>query len=321
MGRFTVCWSLLVLCLLVGPVRAGVEEPDHRPAGAGDGHQGDAHLSVALPDSPPLLQSTTVPPAPSSLLGPAARWVERLRAGDLGLLGFMRRVYLRQMERAAERRSAFPLLSGNQLARIEGDQRARPEVARAARALLAAARADLERERRAGDPAARRVARIGVLSAYRPPSRQFGNWLANFSKYFRQTAAARLSLAGGSTGPEAVDLLARFIEKRLAAPGYSFHNGGTAIDFTSLEGGLELTALTDAPHLGAWRRSWLFHWLSRNAARFHFYPNTSIDEPWHWEHRTDAPRLAETAPTRQAHGGAGAEHHLLLDLEQIVPGP
>jgi len=86
MGRFTVCWSLLVLCLLVGPVRAGVEEPDHRPAGAGDGHQGDAHLSVALPDSPPLLQSTTVPPAPSSLCsGCSARLVCACAADELAV--------------------------------------------------------------------------------------------------------------------------------------------------------------------------------------------------------------------------------------------
>lgn len=197
----------------------------------------------------------------------------------------MKQVYLRQMERAAARRDGFADLSASQLAEIEAGQKAQPQVASYCRALLRAARADLGQDRLHRAVLARRVSRIGVLSAYRSVARQFVNWQSNFPNYYRQTLASRHSRPDGAHGEAAVDLLAAYIEQRLAAPGYSLHNSGTAIDFTAIEGGRPLQALTNPGHIRSWRQSWFFGWMSRNAERFHLYQNTSIDEPWHWEYR------------------------------------
>jgi hypothetical protein len=260
----------------------------------------EPHRLLALPALAPPLRPGAAPVAapvvaappvkPSRFLGIAAEWVSRLRwpGTGLGLVEFMRRVYLRQMERAAGRREPFaPNGDGARLAVIEGGQRARPEAASDCRALLSEARADLARERRAGSLQARAVESLGVLSAHRSVGRQFVNWLSNFPNYYRQTAGGRSALDGGPHGERATDFLAGFIERRLASPGYSFHNGGTAVDFTTTEGGRRLQALSDPGHVRAWKRSWFYGWMGRNARRFHFYQNDSIDEPWHWEHRPD----------------------------------
>jgi LAS superfamily LD-carboxypeptidase LdcB len=67
----------------------------------------------------------------------------------------------------------------------------------------------------------------------------------------------------------------------LAAPGYSLHNSGIAIDFRTRQGRHNLGPST--AQIALWNRSWFFRWLSANAANFGFAQNPNINEPWHWE--------------------------------------
>jgi hypothetical protein len=219
-----------------------------------------------------------LPPLPlldySENLGPTIRWVVGLQWAGASAqeIAFMRRVYIRQMERAASKATFQPSSIGEKVVPIEAGQSALPEVALACRAMLKAARES------------QGATRFSVLSAYRPPRKQFVNWQLNFPEYYRRTAAERRRTVGGALSNDAVELLARYMEQRLASPGYSFHNAGIAIDFITWEGGREFSALTQPDVLSGWKRTWFFHWLRENAQQFHFFQNGGIDEPWHWEY-------------------------------------
>jgi D-alanyl-D-alanine carboxypeptidase len=229
----------------------------------------EKHQLLPLP-LPPLPQI-----AFSDNLGSTIRWVNELAwagASPQEII-FMRRVYIRQMERAATKLDFQPSTIGEKVVPIESGQSALPEVAKACRAMLKAAR-------ESGG-----ATRFSVLSAYRPARKQFVNWQLNFPEYYRRTASERSRVLGGSLGDEAVELLAMYTEQRLASPGYSLHNAGIAIDFITYEGGREFSALTQADVLSGWKRTWFYHWLSENAERFHFFQNARLDEPWHWEYR------------------------------------
>ncbi|HET7462171.1 MAG TPA: N-acetylmuramidase domain-containing protein, partial [Longimicrobium sp.] len=65
------------------------------------------------------------------------------------------------------------------------------------------------------------------------------------------------------------------------------HNDGRAADLFCVEDGRRHPQ-EGAAGRQAMRESWFFGWMTENAARFHFFQNTSIDEPWHWEHRPPA---------------------------------
>ena len=84
----------------------------------------------------------------------------------------------------------------------------------------------------------------------------------------------------GEHGSAAADRLARYVRKWVGAPGYSLHQDGRAMD---LEGG-SLGPTGSAASRQAWGQSWYWDWLVRNAARYHFQQNTSINEPWHWQY-------------------------------------
>jgi hypothetical protein len=224
-----------------------------------------------LPLPPPALPKIAF----SDNLGPTIRWVNELAWAGASPqeIAFMRRVYIRQMERAATKSDFQPSSIGEKVIPIESGQSALPEVAKSCRAMLKAAR-------ESGG-----ATRFSVLSAYRPARKQFVNWQLNFPEYYRRTASERGRLSGGSLGDDAVELLAVYTEQRLASPGYSLHNAGIAIDFITWEGSREFSALTQADVLSGWKRTWFYHWLSENAERFHFFQNVRLDEPWHWEYR------------------------------------
>jgi hypothetical protein len=227
----------------------------------------EKHQLLPLPPSPQI--------AFSENLGPTIRWVTELAWAGASPqeMVFMRRVYIRQMERAATKLDFQPSSVGEKVVPIESGQSALPEVAKACRAMLKAAR---ESEG---------ATRFSVLSAYRPARKQFVNWQLNFPEYYRRTASERSRLPDGALSDGAVELLAVYAEQRLASPGYSLHNAGIAIDFITWEGGREFSALTQADVLAGWKRTWFYHWLIENAERFHFFQNARLDEPWHWEYR------------------------------------
>ncbi len=194
---------------------------------------------------------------------------------------FMRRVYELQRQTASGQRAFVGDLPENQLAEIEGGVQARRDAAAACRMLLSAAREGLREDQSRRDRLARQVRRIGVASGYRSARSQFQSWRTSFPRYYRQTQEERERQEGGEHGSAAARLLARYISGRLAAPGYSLHNNGVAIDFNTTQGRQNLGPNTS--QIAQWNRSWFFNWLTANAANFGFAQNPNINEPWHWE--------------------------------------
>ena len=219
----------------------------------------------------------TAPPPAHQLVWPGATEEQRV---------FMRRVYQRHVARLARRGRFVPSVPKNELGDVEYGQRMRKPAAASCVALLARARAALAGEKAKGNPAALKVKEFGARSGYRSVESQFSGWQSAFrSKYYPDTQKARAQLSGGPHGEKAVDHMVGYVGKRIAAPGYSLHNSGLAMDFFTKEGGLSLGPNTSARSVAAWKGTWLFDWLSRNAGGHHFFQNTRIDEPWHWEYR------------------------------------
>ena len=211
---------------------------------------------------------------------------------SLQQLDLMRRVYLRQVTSACQSHAYVADVADAELSAIENGQRARQAAAASCRVLLAAARSALS-----NDPAAASVSGIGIVSGYRSATRQMENWNRNFPRYASETQTDRAGLAGGEFGDAAAALLTRYISRRLAAPGFSLHNDGRAIDFSTVQSGKAMGADTSAQSRANWRASWFFSWLTNNANGYGFYQNTSIDEPWHWEFRGPAAATqSEDAP-------------------------
>lgn len=194
---------------------------------------------------------------------------------------FMRQVYELQRQRSARGRAFVGDLPAAQLAEVENGVQARRDAAEACRMLLHAAREALRDDQRRGDRLAMQVRRIGAASGYRSAQSQFQNWRASFPRYYRQTQDERRGQPGGEHGAPAARLLARYISGRLAAPGYSLHNSGTAIDFSTTQGRQNLGPSTS--QIAQWNRSWFFNRLNNNASNFGFAQNPNIIEPWHWE--------------------------------------
>lgn len=235
-------------------------------------------LAVAL-----LLTATWIAPRASNESRPKVR----LSVANVNASGrededdFMRRVYEAQAARAraggsVEREN----LPDDQLELVEARYRMHKDAAGQCRLLLEEARDDLKREKEKGNPEALQVSRIGIYSAYRSVERDTAAWRATFGKHFRETKDARAGLRGGEYGDEAVQMMVKIMRQFKAAPGFSKHTGGTAVDFTTTEGGVSLTA--NSNQNGRWRNSWLHKWLTKNAGKFKFKPLAT--EAWHWEY-------------------------------------
>jgi outer membrane protein OmpA-like peptidoglycan-associated protein len=192
-------------------------------------------------------------------------------------LAFMRAVYDRQAERS--RGDFVADLPSSALSKVDGYQ-ARHDAAEAAARLLAEARVALVRDHP--------NVRIGIISAYRPASRQFTIWQgrdpsgdnkgSGFPYYYSQAIEQGIVRAGDYSSA-AVDKVARYFGKYIASPGYSNHQDGLALDFGTAEAGRHLRRLSST--------SWFHGWLTRNGSRFRFEPLAS--EAWHWTYRPPAP--------------------------------
>lgn len=233
---------------------------------SGAGARAWASAEPSAPAAPGLL--------PADLVWPGAKPEEA---------AFMRRVYAVHLERARRHGRFTADLPRAKLKIVEADVLMLAEAAEACAHLLAAARDDLKEARKRNEPGVKGVEPPAALSAYRPASRQFALWQRNFPGYFEATAAERAKLKGGALGDQAVLLTAEFVRHHLAAPGYSLHNSGKAVDFQTTEHGVWLKA--DRTQRAAWRASWFHGWLTASAGRYRFHENPHIDEPWHWEWR------------------------------------
>ena len=198
-----------------------------------------------------------------------------------------------------------PDLRDDQLARIPGlpeKMKMRVDAAEAAGRLLTASRSDLQQAREAGHADALRTTRITATSGYRGSAHQKAVWLGNFVGYYKRTAPQRSRIAEGPHSEEAVRyMISNFgIPDKTAAPGYSNHQAGIAIDLWQVRApGYEVKTSTVESEKAKWRSTWFFGWLQQNAARFGFEPFDK--EPWHWEFGSGRNRTA-TARRREAAG-------------------
>lgn len=194
---------------------------------------------------------------------------------------FMRKVHDAQVKRAIERGREFFLgLPEDQLGTVESGYKLRRDAAGRCRLLLRQARADLKRQQEEGIPEALEVSDIGVYSAYRSFERDRAAWLNAFEKHFKATKNERARLEGGEYGDKAVELMVGIMRKFKAAPGFSRHTSGVAVDFKTTEGNVTLDA--DSNQNGRWKKSWFHKWLVKNAKKFKFNPLAT--EAWHWDY-------------------------------------
>jgi D-alanyl-D-alanine carboxypeptidase len=111
-------------------------------------------------------------------------------------------------------------------------------------------------------------------------------WFRYFKNYYNQTRKARAGIPEGPHSAKAVTYMLDVFKlpNRIAAPGYSNHQGGIAVDFQQNRAkGSEISNSYEPNEQKKWRASWFFDWLKKNCARFGF--RQYIKEAWHWEHR------------------------------------
>jgi hypothetical protein len=177
----------------------------------------------------------------------------------------------------------------------------RRDAAEAAGRLIAAANEALAGAQRGGAVDARLTERVGATSGYRGSEHQARLWRGYFPDYYGRTAGQRATLPGGPHGPAAVrHMIDVFrIPRWIAAPGYSNHQDGIAIDLRQRRrAGSGIRNSSNPAQLAAWRRSWLHGWLVQNAQTFGFQPYAR--EPWHWVFRgPSATRLVEASPAAE----------------------
>ena len=193
----------------------------------------------------------------------------------------------------------------------ETDIKTLPDTAAAAGRLLAAAKADLAQAQQAGHADALRTTGLSVISGYRGSTHQRTLWIRYFSTkggYYDRTQAAREKCPDGPHSCQAVAYMLKPEEDggfglmgKIAAPGYSNHQGGIAVDFwQERRKGHFIGNKTDISSRAKWRDTWFHAWLKANAATYEFKPIRT--EEWHWEYRPGAtavtPRRSATRPAR-----------------------
>jgi LAS superfamily LD-carboxypeptidase LdcB len=231
--------------------------------------------------------------------GGVAKWT-----GTAEQLAFRERVLQAHITRSGGKKNTAPKpdLRDDQLALIPGlpeQMKMRSVAANAAGDLLRAANADLQTARAAGHADALRTMRITAASGYRGRAHQRRVWLGNFVGYYNDTMEARSRIADGPHSDAALRYMLEVfqIPKRVAAPGYSNHQSGIAIDFQQVRvRGQEVRNSTHSAAVAKWHPTWFFGWLQANAARFGFEPYTF--EPWHWEYRSG--RVYETVRVQES---------------------
>jgi hypothetical protein len=282
--------------------------PARTPGPMGSLDAGDPDAAAALGDTPgPLGIGDYADPAIRSMLVPPLNF-HRVVAYQV----FEASVLEAHVKRAALRRHPAPVIEETELEEVEGGHKLRKAVARKCRALLKQARADLgkekaeflkkaEKERKAEERAMKargeipvtKVHSIGISSAYRSFEYDSALWHRYFrDKYYPTTYSERRRLScwdGGEFGGEAVGVMVKFVARRKAAPGFSNHTNGIAVDFFTVEAGTTLQAQTAGGDKALkkinerWEKSWLYRWLEKHKAE---YGIERIDsEAWHWEFR------------------------------------
>ena len=218
-------------------------------------------------------------------------------------VAFRDRVLQAHLDASKERKGA-PIadLTDADLALVRGTPiRMRKDAAAAADRLLSAARAALAHAQRAGHPDAVKTLGVGAISGYRSRAHQERLWKGYFDGtrrkpkgYYDETALARAVLPGGPHGDRAADHMLRVfrIPDRIAAPGYSNHQAGLAIDLRQERiKGEPVFNSTSKRWVRNWESTWLFEWLLANAGAIGF--KRYRKEPWHWTYQPAGGELRE----------------------------
>jgi hypothetical protein len=197
--------------------------------------------------------------------------------GDRRYQTFKQEVLDRQIRNARSMHREFiATIPAAELAVVENGHELVKDAATACGALLAEARAALQQHG---------GATIWVASGYRTVEKEQRLWHSYFETYYFATREQRWRMAGGEFGQAAVDFMARFVGERKAAPGYSNHSAGIAVDFATKEGKTSCGASMRMKD--AWKKTRFFHWLTddkhKNSRKHGFAPYKK--EPWHWEYR------------------------------------
>jgi peptidoglycan hydrolase-like protein with peptidoglycan-binding domain/LAS superfamily LD-carboxypeptidase LdcB len=208
-------------------------------------------------------------------------------------VAFRNSVLAEHIARSRKARGApLPDLDSKQIETIPGTSvKTRPETAQAAGRLLAAANADLQKAQAAGDADALRTKRLTAASGYRGSDHQRSLWLTYFKGYYNRSRAHREAFAEGPHSKAAVAYMLKSkayggfgLGGRIAAPGYSNHQNGIAVDlYQNRNAGHEVANSSSDAARAAWRRSWFYGWLKQNAAAYGFEQLPT--EEWHWEFR------------------------------------
>lgn len=249
-----------------------------RPALAGRTPTPLPAAPASTPGPGTALQRTSIPPE-------GLRWYGTPGEETPELMAFMHTVYRLHVARSIARGESFvdTLPSGalDYVSHPPGQKRsrmrARKDAAAKALEMFAAAQAELEANKLQDQ------IRFDVLSGYRSADEQFAIWQGKngggkkgFPFYYRATRKRRQHRAlGGEHSDAAAAQLVAHMGKYIAAPGYSNHQDGLALDLGTAKGPGALKKLYE----GAW-----FHtWLRDNAHRYHFEQLPT--EPWHWTFR------------------------------------
>lgn len=215
-------------------------------------------------------------------------------------IAFQNRVLALHIERTKSRRGPpLPDLSENQLAIIPGSTvKSKKSTAAAAGKMLAAANAELAAAQASRDPDILKIKRFTANSGYRSSVHQLKLWLGYFPKYYRRTRSVREKFAQGQHSDRAcaymLDPRGFALGGRIAAPGYSNHQNGIAIDLRQeLSNGKHIANDSDSASRSIWRKTWFHKWLKVNAATYGFVPLSS--EEWHWEYKL-VPAASPAAP-------------------------
>jgi hypothetical protein len=123
---------------------------------------------------------------------------------------------------------------------------------------------------------------LSAASGYRGRAHQERLWKGYFrDKYYPATRKARANLAGGVHGEKAVAFMVRYVSGKIAAPGYSNHQAGVAIDFWQERAtGHDIHNDTQGEAISKWRETWFWDWLNAHADTYGFLDFDK--EPWHW---------------------------------------
>lgn len=205
-------------------------------------------------------------------------------------LDFLRRVLEAHIARSTKKKGhPIPDLAISAQGDVTGTGlRMEKHAAQAASRLLDAANNALESARAAGDADALKTVHITATSGYRDKAYQEKLWKQYFTRskekhegYYNQTIARRATYSDGPHGDGAVKFMVDFIKGKIAAPGFSNHQAGLAIDFKQERTKKnEITNDTSSEAMKKWHATWFFCWLQANAATFGFEEYKG--EAWHW---------------------------------------